>query len=169
MNFITTILLSTFFLSNALADDKEIEVIYSVKYLTMEAAIIIAQESVNSCREKGASVSVAILDNAGNTQVILRDRLAGFATVEGAVLKAKTAVNFRSGTQAFSESINAEPSSAGIKFLPGVILLGGGLPIEASGSLLGAVGVAGAPGGEIDEQCAQSGIDAITEALEFAD
>jgi uncharacterized protein GlcG (DUF336 family) len=169
MKILATAFLSIFIFSSAFADEEEIEVVYSVKNLTMEAALIIAQESIKSCREKGASVSVAVLDNAGNTQVVLRDRLAGFSTVEGAILKAKTAVNFRSGTQAFTESIYADPKSSGIKFLPGVILLGGGLPIEASGSLLGAVGVAGAPGGEIDEQCAQAGIDAIIEALEFAE
>jgi uncharacterized protein GlcG (DUF336 family) len=33
--------------------------------------------------------------------------------------------------------------------------------------MLGAIGVSGAPGGEADESCAQAGIAAIQESLEF--
>lgn len=36
---------------------------------------------------------------------------------------------------------------AGIRTLPGVVIIGGGLIVEAGGSLIGAVGVSGAPGG----------------------
>ncbi len=137
--------------------------------LTVEAAQLIAKTAMLSCRKQGTQVSVAVLDTRGHLKVLLRDRLAGFSTPEGAILKAKTAINFRSPTSTFSEAVRNDPKASGIKKLPGVILLGGGLPIEASGSLIAAIGVAGAPNGELDESCAQSGIDAITEELEFAD
>ena len=39
--------------------------------------------------------------------------------------------------------------------------------IEAGGSLLGAIGVSGAPGGAADEVCAKAGIAAIADSLEF--
>jgi uncharacterized protein GlcG (DUF336 family) len=39
--------------------------------------------------------------------------------------------------------------------------------VEAGGSLVAAVGVSGAPGGEADEACARAGIDAIRDRLEF--
>jgi uncharacterized protein GlcG (DUF336 family) len=39
--------------------------------------------------------------------------------------------------------------------------------IEAGGSLLGAIGVSGAPGGEADEACAIAGLKAIADNLEF--
>ena len=51
--------------------------------------------------------------------------------------------------------------------LPDVVILGGGVLIEAGGQLLGAIGVSGAPGGEADDACAKAGIVAIQEALEF--
>ena len=35
------------------------------------------------------------------------------------------------------------------------------------GTVFGAIGVSGAPGGEADEACAQAGIKAITAAIEF--
>lgn len=45
--------------------------------------------------------------------------------------------------------------------------LAGGLIVEAGGSLVGAVGVSGAPGGDADEACARAGIEAIRDRLEF--
>lgn len=45
----------------------------------------------------------------------------------------------------------------------------GAIPISAGGSLLGAIGVSGAPGGEKDEVCAQKALDKVAERLEFAD
>jgi uncharacterized protein GlcG (DUF336 family) len=43
----------------------------------------------------------------------------------------------------------------------------GGLPIEAGGQLLGAVGVSGAPAGETDERCARAGIAKVIDDLEM--
>jgi len=62
---------------------------------------------------------------------------------------------------------NSEAS--GIRQLPGILVLGGGVTIQASGSMVGAVGVAGAPDGKADEKCAMAGVEAIQELLEFAD
>jgi uncharacterized protein GlcG (DUF336 family) len=47
--------------------------------------------------------------------------------------------------------------------LPGIVVLGGGVIIQASGSMVGAVGVSGAPDGKSDEKCALEGIEAIQE------
>jgi uncharacterized protein GlcG (DUF336 family) len=56
---------------------------------------------------------------------------------------------------------------SGIRNLPRVIAAGGGLPIEAGGQVLGAIGVSGGPGGEADDACAEAGIKAIADAIEF--
>jgi uncharacterized protein GlcG (DUF336 family) len=39
--------------------------------------------------------------------------------------------------------------------------------IEAGGSVLGAIGVSGAPTGEADDSCATAGTKAITDVIEF--
>jgi len=57
--------------------------------------------------------------------------------------------------------------AAGIRHLPGVVVVGGGVMIEAAGSLVGGIGVSGAPGGELDDVCALAGIEAIEDLLEF--
>jgi uncharacterized protein GlcG (DUF336 family) len=97
----------------------------------------------------------------------LRDELAGFSTPEGAIRKARTATNFRTNTSSLAESIATNPEAGEIRNLPGMLILGGGVVIQAGGSIVGAIGVAGAPGGQQDEKCAKAGIDAMQEILDF--
>ena len=49
-------------------------------------------------KREGYQVTVAVVDRAGVTQVLLRDRFAGPHTVRMAVDKAWTAVSFRTNT-----------------------------------------------------------------------
>ena len=58
--------------------------------------------------------------------------------------------------------IKDKPSLAGLRDMdPRLVILGGGLPIKIGGSLVGGIGVGGAPGGHLDEACAKAGIAAI--------
>ena len=50
----------------------------------------------------------------------------------------------------------------------GVVMSAGGVPIEVGGSLLGGVGVSGAPTGETDQECAQAGVEAVQTDLEMS-
>ena len=50
-----------------------------------------------------------------------------------------------------------------------IIIMQGALPIEIAGSRIGAIGVSGAPGGDIDEACAQSALEKVSERLDFAE
>jgi uncharacterized protein GlcG (DUF336 family) len=56
---------------------------------------------------------------------------------------------------------------AAVRNLPGAVILGGGIIIEAGGSLIGAVGVSGGPGGDADDACAKAGIEAVRDKLDF--
>ena len=56
---------------------------------------------------------------------------------------------------------------AGLRNLPNVVIIGGGIMIEGGGAMLGAIGVSGAPGGDADELCAKAGIAAIQDKLDF--
>ncbi len=151
------------------AEEKEIEVLFTSKTLTPEAALMVSKAALDSCRKSGLQVSVAVVDSGGNVQVVIRDKLAGISSPDAAILKAKTSINFRSATTALSEAVNSNSEASGIKQLPGILVLGGGVIIQASGSMVGAVGVAGAPDGKSDEKCALAGVETIQELLEFAD
>jgi uncharacterized protein GlcG (DUF336 family) len=103
----------------------------------------------------------------GVTQVLLRDRFAGPHTTDMAAAKAWTAVSFRASTAELAEATQPGRPQSGVRNRPGVAAVAGGLMIEAGGSLLGAIGVSGAPGGKEDEMCAAAGIAAIREDIEL--
>ena len=98
---------------------------------------------------------------------MLRDRLAGTHTPDTAMNKAYTAATFKMDTLAFARATQATEASSGIRQLPRVVAIGGGLPIESAGALVGAIGVSGAPGGEADDVCARAGVGAIRDDLDF--
>ena len=107
------------------------------------------------------------MDRSGLAQAVLRDRYAGAHTVDMAVDKAWTAASFRVSTSVLAEATAAGKPQSGIRARPRVAAVAGGLVIEGAGSLLGAIGVSGAPGGEADEACARAGLAAIQSKLDF--
>ena len=143
------------------------DALVTYKSLTPEVALDLARVALSSCRERGFQVAVAVVDRFGVTQVLLRDRFAGPHTVTTATGKAWTAVSFRTNTGELAAGAQAGMPQSGVRALPGVVALGGGVTIEAGGSLVGAVGVSGAPGGEADEACAKAGIETVRDRIDF--
>lgn len=141
--------------------------VYTVKAMTPEVAAKAATAAMLSCRNKGYQVGVAVVDRAGLPISFVRDRFAGPHTVDMAINKAWTAASFKTTTLELALETQAGKSMSGIRALPRVIAAGGGVPIEASGSLFGAIGVSGGPGGEADEACAKDGIKAIEDLIDF--
>jgi uncharacterized protein GlcG (DUF336 family) len=142
-------------------------VLVTYKSLAPEVALELSRAALASCRERGFQIAVTVVDRFGVTQVTLRDRFAGAHTVPTATAKAWTAVSFRTNTGELVALTQPGMPQAGVRGLPGVAIIAGGVTIEAGGSLLGAVGVSGAPGGDADEACAKAGIEAIRDKLEF--
>ena len=140
---------------------------FSVKVLTPETALKAARAALERCRASGFQVSVSVTDRMGVVQVVLRDRFAGPHTPDMASAKAYTAASFRTNTTELAELTQAGRPQSGIRNRPGVAAVGGALMIEAGGSLLGAIGVSGAPGARDDDACAAAGIAAIREDLEL--
>jgi uncharacterized protein GlcG (DUF336 family) len=143
------------------------EAIVSYKSLAPDVALELAKAALDTCRSRGYQVAVAVVDRFGEPQVMLRDRFAGPHTPTTATNKAWTAVSFRTNTRDLVQPAQPGQPLAGLANLPRVVLLGGGVMIEAGGSLLGAVGVSGGPGGEEDENCGKAGLDAIRDKIEF--
>ena len=139
----------------------------SFKTLTPETALKAAQAAMRKCRDSGWQAAVAVVDRSGTAIVMLRDRFAGAHTPETAVGKAWTAVSFRTPTTSLAETTQPGRPSSGIRSLPRVTAIGGGLLIESAGQIVGGIGVSGAPGGDNDDTCAKAGIDAIADALAF--
>ncbi len=140
---------------------------FETRSLTVDTALKAARGALEACRKAGYQVGVAITDRSGVLQVLLRDRFAGAHTVEFAANKAWTAASFRIPTAALAEETQAGKAMSGLRHSARTMAAGGGLPIEAGGSTLAAIGVSGAPGGEADEACARAGVEAIRADIEF--
>jgi uncharacterized protein GlcG (DUF336 family) len=140
---------------------------FTTKSLTPETALKAAQAALAKCRADGFQVTVAVVDRAGITQVVLRDRFAGAHTTDFAVNKAWTAVSFRTNTTELEKATRPGQPMAGIRNMPRFASVGGGMMIEGGGSLFGGIGVSGAPGGDADDACAKAGIKAISDDLEL--
>lgn len=140
---------------------------FESRSLTPQTALAAASEALKVCNEQGYQVAVAVTDRSGVPQVMLRDRFAGPHTPETAIRKAYTAASFKTDTTSLAKLTQATEVTSGIRHVDRILALGGGLPIESAGSLIGAIGVSGAPSGEADDVCAQAGIDAILMDIEF--
>ena len=139
----------------------------SYQQMSLSIARRAADAAIRSCRQRGFQVSVAVVDRAGLLQAFVRDRFAGPHTIEVAQDKAWTAASFRTPTIELGKATAPASAESGIRMVRRVMVNGGGLPISAAGSLVGAIGVSGAPGGAADEACALAGLDAIRDDLEF--
>ena len=140
---------------------------FTTRTLTPEAALTAAKAAMESCRKSGYQVAVAVVDRHGLPHVTLRDRFAGAHTIDTATGKAWTAASFKQSTTQFATHTAPSQPMSGIRQLPRVAAIGGGLTIEAAGNLLGAIAVSGAPGGDADATCANAGIKAIADEIEF--
>jgi len=135
------------------------------KVLSLETAQELAQAALNDCRKRGYQVAVSVVDRFGTLQVTLRDRFAGPHTPETARRKAWTAVSFRTDTLEMEKLTQAGQPQSGVRFVSDALMIGGGVPVEAAGSIVGGVGISGGPGGEADDACAKSGIEAVAGKL----
>jgi uncharacterized protein GlcG (DUF336 family) len=143
------------------------DALIDIKVMTPETALALAKASMADCRKRGFQVTVAVVDRMGVTQVILRDRYAGAHTPDTAQRKAWTAVSFREDTMALAELTASGSPQAGIRHVTGALMAGGGVPVEAAGSIVGGIGISGAPGGAEDDACARAGIEAVRADLEM--
>ena len=117
-----------------------------VRQIGLELARDIAMASVEACRQNGYTVSAVVLEIA--------ERKAGMSIMSGTDSGA-----FRSARGDIRPELN---------HINGLIVMDGAMPIRVAGSLVGAVGVSGAPGGDKDAACAAAALKKVEERLEFA-
>ncbi|OMH36242.1 heme-binding protein [Motiliproteus sp. MSK22-1] len=131
-------------------------------FLNLETAQKLANEALINCLEGGYNVSVAVVDAAGLTRALIRSDKAGPHTLESSRKKAYTAASMGRPTADFANLIKKMPEVAGLRDMdPNILILGGGLPIKVNDQKVGGIGVGGAPGGHLDQACAQAAIDKV--------
>ena len=129
------------------------------KNISLELANQIASATVAACAASGYAVAATVVDRAGVVRAVQRADNAGPHTIAASERKAFTSASAKAPTKVMLENSQKNPGAATLGDIPGFLLLGGGLPIKAGNDVIGAVGVGGAPGGHLDEQCAQTALD----------
>lgn len=130
--------------------------------LTGELAVKIANEAMKQCKNDGYNVTTTVVDNKGVILAVARNEESGPHTVQASFRKAFTAASMKNSTSKIAKNIADGKSPQGlINLNDNFVFLGGGLPIKFDDIVVGGVGVGGAPGGHLDDKCAQAGIDSI--------
>lgn len=157
-----SILAATFVLTTAGAAQAQV---LSQRTLGLELANRLAADAVQACAEKGYAVSATVVDRAGIVRAVQRADNAGPHTLAASQQKAFTSASARNATQAMMEAAQKNPGAANLTDIPGFLLLGGGAPVRVGDEVIGAIGIGGAPGGHLDEQCALAAVAASAELL----
>jgi uncharacterized protein GlcG (DUF336 family) len=134
------------------------------KDLTAEAAVTIATTALADCKAKGYKVSATIVGRNGEVILQLRGDDTGPHTMENSFKKAFTARTFRIASGEMEKRLKDNPQM-GAQYLTGFTTARGALPIKVGDDVVGAAGVSGAPGGEKDEACVQTGLDKVRDQL----
>src|SRR5579862_4621211 len=134
-------------------------------YLPIALAYEALTTAVETCARQGQQVSGVVLDPAGLQQAFLRGDGAGIHTVDTADYKANTTLSFRMDGVDLVERAKTRPPPGPITRLPRLLLAQGGVLIKAGDEIVGAIGISGARGNNMDTACARAGVDKIKDRL----
>jgi uncharacterized protein GlcG (DUF336 family) len=146
------------------AASSEYPLTINIRQLSFDTALRIGKAAIDKCRKEGVQISVTVVDRGGNEQIMLRDTLAMDVSTPISKKKAYTALVFNLPTSAME---NRFPGAYSVPKMDSLMVSAGGIPINIGGTILGGIGVSGAPSGLTDESCAQAGLDAVREDLEM--
>lgn len=133
--------------------------------MSLALATQLAADTVAACTASGHNVTATVVDRAGSVRAVMRADNADPHTLEASLQKAFTSASAKSATLAMMEGAQKNPAAANLVHIPGFLLLGGGVPVKVGTETIGAIGVGGAPGGHLDEQCAVAALDKAKDLL----
>lgn len=165
LNALTHTTALTLAVTLGLATAANAQTVRTERNMSLELANQIASATVASCTAGGYAVTATVVDRAGTVRAVQRADNAGPHTLGASQQKAFTSASAKNNTLAMMEGAQKNPAAANLVYIPGFLLVGGGVPIKVGNEVIGAVGVGGAPGGHLDEQCAVAGIDKVKELL----
>lgn len=135
------------------------------KNISSSMAVTLAQTAVAACAADGYNVTAAVVDRGGVVRALVRADNAGPHTVSAATQKAYTSSSARVPTSMMVDNIQKNPAAAQLTAIEGFLVLAGGVPVKIGNDTIGAIGVGGAPGGHLDEACANAAIAKIRDQL----
>lgn len=126
--------------------------------ITLALANDLLSATLAACHADGRTGVAAVVDRGGNLVAVQRDDNIGPHNTLAAQRKAFTALSTKTATRLLAERARNNPDAENLNTLDELLLLGGGVPLKVGDQFIGAIGVAGAGGAEIDEGCALKAI-----------
>ncbi len=152
--------------ATATAFTAQAQAVRTERNMSLDLATQLAAQTVAACSAAGHNVTATVVDRAGGVRAVARADNAGPHTLEASRLKAYTSASAKNTTLAMMEAAQKNPAAANLVHIPGYLLLGGGVPVKVGNEVIGAVGVGGAPGGHLDEQCATAALGKLQALLQ---
>ncbi|MEO8589482.1 MAG: heme-binding protein [Flavobacteriales bacterium] len=106
-------------------------------------------------------MAIAIMDSTGHLAHFIRIDGTQLASMDIAIAKAASAVNYRRPTKVFEDMLAAGGAGLRALSLPGAMAVAGGNLLVKDGHVIGAIGVSGMAAAD-DAVVAQAGADALT-------
>lgn len=132
----------------------------------LDVALEAARAAIESCRERDQKAAVSVVDSAGVLRVLLATDGASPRGVSSSTAKAVTALHFKAPTSLLAERVKTDKDLADrIAANAAYNARAGGIPLLVQGEVIGAVGVGGARGSEVDEACGLAGIEKVQARL----
>lgn len=134
--------------------------------ISIEMAKTMANVAQETCAELGYSISVHVVDTAGDTLVAYRGEDSGVHTFVNSFRKAYSAMTFRRPSSTFGDRwADGEVGAQLQLMLPDMAGQQGGFPVQFGDEVIGGIGASGAGMGA-DATCVQAGMDAVADQLQ---
>jgi uncharacterized protein GlcG (DUF336 family) len=132
----------------------------------LDLALEAAKVAIETCTARDQKIGVTVIDSAGVQKVVLATDGASSRGVASSTNKAVTALNFKAATSQLSEQIKTDKTLAdAIAANTSFNSRAGGVLIKVGNDVIGAIGVGGARGSEVDEACALAGLEKVQSRL----
>ncbi|WP_144110600.1 GlcG/HbpS family heme-binding protein [Paraburkholderia sp. BCC1886] len=130
----------------------------------------LAADAVSVCESRGYSVTATVVDTSGHQQAVVKGDTVPLQSLSVSYRKAYTAYSYgqafdKSSTGELLKSGHGGPADAALNTIPEVMFVPGGVIIRAGKTVLGGLGVSGAPGGDKDEACAAEALSHFQEQI----
>jgi len=110
--------------------------------ITLPKAQAIVEAAAAKAREIGHPMNIAVVDDGGHLVVFVRMDGAIKASIDISIRKARTSILMNMPTSALTEIAQPGGELYGLENTAGgLVVFGGGIPIEVNGAVIGAIGV----------------------------
>jgi uncharacterized protein GlcG (DUF336 family) len=129
-------------------------------------ALEAASTAIRTCTERQQKIGVAVLDSAGALKVLLSSDGASARGGQSGTAKALTALEFKAASSLLQEQVKTDKTLADrIAAEPKFNARAGAVLIKVGDEVIGAIGVGGARGSDVDEACAVAGLQVVQNRL----